>query len=91
MVGLSNYPGMHRKDLWDAIGMTPETWDDVRIGGAKLRKRRHPVGMSLASSNDPGLAWRGVLWSFGLSVQAASGEHERWRDLAAGLMGAACR
>jgi len=56
-----NNPGMYRKDLWGEIGMTPETWDDVRIGGAKLKAKGHPVGMSLARSNDPNLAWRGVL------------------------------
>jgi multiple sugar transport system substrate-binding protein len=70
-----NNPGMYRKDLWGEIGMTPETWDDVRIGGAKLKAKGHPVGMSLARSNDPNLAWRGVLWSYGASVQDESGKH----------------
>jgi multiple sugar transport system substrate-binding protein len=70
-----NNPGMYRNDLWDEIGMTPETWDDVRIGGAKLKKKGHPVGMSLGRSNDPNLAWRGVLWSFGASVQDETGKH----------------
>src|SRR5215831_3666163 len=70
-----NNPGMYRKDLWDEIGMTPDTWDDVRSGGAKLKAKGHPVGMSLARSNDPSLAWRGVLWSYGASVQDESGKH----------------
>jgi multiple sugar transport system substrate-binding protein len=70
-----NVPGMYRKDLWDEIGMTPDTWDDVRIGGAKLKAKGHPVGMSLAHSNDPNLAWRAVLWSYGGSVQDESGKH----------------
>ena len=70
-----NNPGMYRKDLWDEIGMTPATWDDVRIGGAKLKAKGHPVGCSLARSNDPNLCWRGVLWSYGASVQDKSGEH----------------
>jgi multiple sugar transport system substrate-binding protein len=69
-----NNPGMYRKDLWDEIGMTPVTWDDVRIGGAKLKKNGHPVGMSLARSNDPNLAWRGLLWSYGASVQDETGK-----------------
>ena len=69
-----NNPGMYRKDLWDDIGMTPDTWDDVRVGGAKLKAKGHPVGMSLARSNDPNLAWRGVLWSYGGSVQDESGK-----------------
>jgi len=70
-----NNPGMYRKSLWDEIGMLPTTWDDVRIGGAKLKAKGHPVGLSLARSNDPNLAWRGVLWSYGGSVQDQSGKH----------------
>lgn len=70
-----NNPGMYRKDLWDEIGMTPVTWDDVRIGGAKLKAKGHPVGCSLARSNDPNLCWRGVLWSYGASVQDKTGKH----------------
>ncbi len=69
-----NLPGMYRKDLWDEIGMTPETWDDVRIGGAKLKAKGHPVGISLGHSNDPSLSWRGLLWSYGASVQDETGK-----------------
>src|SRR5262245_9653266 len=34
-------PGNYRKDLWDAVGMFPDTWDDVRveIGRASCRER----------------------------------------------------
>jgi multiple sugar transport system substrate-binding protein len=70
-----NVPGMYRKDLWDEIGMKPDTWDDLRVGGAKLKKKGHPVGMSLARSNDPNLAWRAVLWSYGASVQDKEGKN----------------
>jgi multiple sugar transport system substrate-binding protein len=70
-----NNPGMYRKSLWEEIGMLPETWDDVRIGGAKLKAKGHPVGCSLARSNDPNLCWRGVLWSYGASVQDETGKH----------------
>ena len=70
-----NIPGMYRKDLWDEIGMLPDTWDNLRIGGAKLKKKGHPVGMSLARSNDPNLAWRAVLWSYGGAVQDKTGKH----------------
>ncbi len=69
-----NNPGMYRKDLWDEIGMVPDTWDDVRVGGAKLKAKGHPVGCSLAHSNDPNLCWRGVLWSYGGAVQDKEGK-----------------
>jgi multiple sugar transport system substrate-binding protein len=68
-------PGMYRKDLWDEIGMTPDSWEDVRVGGAKLRKLGHPVGISLGHSVDPNTAWRAVLWSYGGSVQDDTGKH----------------
>ena len=69
-----NNPGQYRKDLWDEIGMTPDTWENVRIGGAKLKAKGHPVGCSLGHSNDPSLCWRGVLWSWGASVQDKEGK-----------------
>src|SRR5262245_45879357 len=25
-------PGNYRKDLWDAVGMMPDTWEDIRVG-----------------------------------------------------------
>jgi multiple sugar transport system substrate-binding protein len=66
-------PGMFRKDLWDEIGMFPDSWEDVRIGGAKLKKKGHPVGISLGHSVDPNADWRSVLWSYGGSIQDQGG------------------
>ena len=45
-----NFPSMYRKSMWDEIGMKPETWDNVRIGGAKLKAKGHPVGISLGTA-----------------------------------------
>jgi multiple sugar transport system substrate-binding protein len=67
------FPGLYRKDLWDEIGMTPDTWDDVRLGGAKLKAKGHPVGIGLAHHVDANNSWRSVLWSYGASVQDQSG------------------
>jgi multiple sugar transport system substrate-binding protein len=69
-----NFPGLYRKDLWDEIGMVPDSWDDLRIGGAKLKAKGHPVGISLGHSNDPNATWRGLLWSYGGAVQDESGK-----------------
>lgn len=68
------FPGLYRKSLWGEIGMTPDTWDDVRRGGAKLKKKGHPVGVGLAHSNDPNNSWRAVIWSFGGSIADQSGK-----------------
>jgi multiple sugar transport system substrate-binding protein len=69
-----NFPAMYRKSMWDEIGMKPDTWDNVRIGGAKLKAKGHPVGISLGRSNDPNTTWRGLLWSFGSAVQDEAGK-----------------
>jgi multiple sugar transport system substrate-binding protein len=69
-----NFPGMYQKSLWDEIGMKPDSWDDVRIGGAKLKAKGHPVGISLGHSNDPSTTWRGLLWSYGASIQDETGK-----------------
>ena len=69
-----NFPGMYQKSLWDEIGMKPDTWDNLRIGGAKLKAKGHPVGISLGHSNDPSTTWRGLLWSYGASEQDAAGK-----------------
>src|SRR6185437_1563203 len=68
------FPPLYRKSMWDEIGMKPDTWDNVRIGGAKLKKKGHPVGISLGHSNDPNSTWRGVLWSYGGAVQDKEGK-----------------
>ena len=69
-----NFPGMYQKSLWDEIGMLPDTWDNLRIGGAKLKAKGHPVGLPLGHSNDPNANWRGVLWSYGASIQDHHGQ-----------------
>ena len=69
-----NFPGMYQKSLWDEIGMLPDTWDNLRKGGAKLKAKGHPVGIPLGHSNDPSTTWRGLLWSWGASIQDEHGK-----------------
>ena len=69
-----NYPSMYRKSMWEEVGGKLETWDDIRIAGAKLKKKGHPVGISLGRSNDPNCTWRGLLWSYGGAVQDETGK-----------------
>jgi len=68
-----SFPGLYRKDLWDEIGMTPDTWENLRIGGAKLKAKGHPVGIGLAHHQDANSSWRSVLWSYGGAIQDQSG------------------
>ncbi len=67
-------PVNYRKDLWDSVGMYPDTWDDVRIGGAKIKKKHNvPVGIGLASEIDTNMAMRAIMYSFGSSVHDEEG------------------
>jgi multiple sugar transport system substrate-binding protein len=70
-----DFPGLYRKDLWDEIGMKPDTWEDVRVGGAKLKQKGNPVGIGLGHSVDPNNSYRSMLWSAGASVVDETGKH----------------
>ncbi len=64
----------YRTDLWGEVGVTPDTWDDIRRGGAEiLRRRGIPVGLGLAPELDSNMALRSILLCFGASVQDAQG------------------
>lgn len=67
-------PINYRKDLWDDVGMFPDSWDDVRVGGRKI-KRKHgiPVGIGIAPELDTNMALRSIMAAFGASVQNAEG------------------
>ena len=68
-------PINYRKDLWDDIGMKPDTWDNIRVGGKKIRdKTGIPVGIGQSAELDTAMAMRAVLFSFGGSVQDAEGK-----------------
>lgn len=62
-------PVNYRKDLWDSVGMYPDTWDDVLKGGTKIKKKHNvPVGIGLANEIDTNMAMRAIMYSFGSSV-----------------------
>jgi multiple sugar transport system substrate-binding protein len=68
-------PANYRKDLWDAVGMFPSTWEDIRIGGAKIKQQfGNPVGIGLAQEIDTNMAMRAIMYSFGASEQNEEGQ-----------------
>jgi multiple sugar transport system substrate-binding protein len=68
-------PGNYRKDLWDAVGMFPDTWDDVRVGGAKIKQQvGNPVGIGLSQELDTSMAMRAIMYSFGSHEQNEEGQ-----------------
>lgn len=67
-------PVNYRSDLWGEIGMTPQTWDDVRVGGKKIKdKTGIPVGVGLSAELDTAMAVRAIMYSFGAHEQDAEG------------------
>jgi len=64
----------YRRDLWDAVGETPDSWDTVRKGGRKIKLlHEKPVGISLAPENNSNYGLRALMYAFGASVQDADG------------------
>src|SRR5205823_3544926 len=59
---------------FDEVGMKPDTWDDVRIAGKKIKDKHNvPVGIGLAQEIDTAMAMRAILYSFGASEQDEQG------------------
>jgi multiple sugar transport system substrate-binding protein len=69
-------PVNYRQDLFGEVGMAggPKTWDEVRIKGAEIKKKRNvPVGVGLANEIDTGMAMRTIMYAFGSHEQDAQG------------------
>jgi multiple sugar transport system substrate-binding protein len=65
-------PIHYRKDLWDAVGGVPDTWEDVRRGGRTIRQLHDiPLGIGLAPEFDSNLTVWAILYAFGAAVQNA--------------------
>ncbi len=63
-------PVEYRKDLWDSVGMSPDSWDDVRVGAAKIKSQHGvPLGFGLAAEIDSNMGLRSIMYSFGSHVQ----------------------
>jgi multiple sugar transport system substrate-binding protein len=67
-------PGNYRKDLWDEVGMVPDTWDDVRVAGRKIKEKAgNPVGVGLSQEIDTNMAMRAIMYSYGSTIQDEDG------------------
>ena len=65
----------YRKDLWDAVGQTPDTWDAIRKGGRAIKLLHdNPVGISLASEHNCEHSMRAIMYSFSAAVQDINGD-----------------
>ena len=69
-------PGNYRIDLWSEVGFPngPDTWDDLRNGGRKIKERfGNPVGLGISQEMDSNMALRALLWSYGGAEQDEQG------------------
>jgi multiple sugar transport system substrate-binding protein len=67
-------PINYRTDLWGDIGMKPDSWDEIRAGGKKIKdKHKIPVGIGLSAEIDTAMAMRAIMYSFGSHEQDAEG------------------
>jgi multiple sugar transport system substrate-binding protein len=67
-------PVNYRTDLWGDVGIKPDTWEDVRTGGKRIKdKHRIPVGIGLSAELDTAMAMRALLYSFGAHEQDPDG------------------
>ena len=68
-------PVNYRKDLWDDVGLKPDSWDSIRDGGRKIKEKHGiPVGIGMSNELDSSMALRSILLSFGGSEQGADGQ-----------------
>ncbi len=67
-------PINYRLDLWGDIGMKPDSWDDIRVGGKKIKEKTGiPVGVGLSAEIDTAMAMRAIMYAFGSHEQDPSG------------------
>lgn len=67
-------PINYRTDLWGEIGMKPDSWEDVRVGGKRIKdKSGITVGIGLAAEIDTAMALRSIMYSFGAHEQDSEG------------------
>jgi multiple sugar transport system substrate-binding protein len=64
----------YRKDLWDAVRSAPDSWDQVRTGGRRIKLLHgRPVGFSLAPEDNSEHTMRTIMYCFGSSEQDEAG------------------
>ncbi len=64
----------YRTDLWGDIGMKPDSWEDIRVGGKKIKdKTGIPVGVGLSAELDTAMAMHAIMYSFGSHEQDVEG------------------
>jgi multiple sugar transport system substrate-binding protein len=64
-------PVIWRRDIWNGVGHSPSTWDQVRRAAPKLKAAGHPIGIGQSAEIDSNMALMSFLMCFGSFVQNA--------------------
>ncbi|HLF40874.1 MAG TPA: extracellular solute-binding protein [Acidimicrobiia bacterium] len=67
-------PVHYRTDIWDAVGIRPDTWDDVVAGASRVKVAGHPLGIGVSPSVDTQITLLSLLHAYGASVQDEAAE-----------------
>jgi len=63
-------PVIWRHDIWNAIGLSPNNWDNVRKAAPKLKAAGHPIGIGQSANDvDSNMALMSFLMCFGSFIQ----------------------
>jgi multiple sugar transport system substrate-binding protein len=62
-------PVVWRHDIWNGIGMSPNTWDSIRRAAPKLKGAGHPLGIGQSADLDSNMALMSFMMCFGTFVQ----------------------
>jgi multiple sugar transport system substrate-binding protein len=62
-------PVVWRHDVWNGVGLSPNTWDNVRKAAPKLKASGHPLGIGQSAELDSNMALMSFLMCFGVYVQ----------------------
>ena len=62
-------PVVWRHDIWNGIGVSPNTWDSVRRAAPKLKAAGHPLGIGQSAELDSNMALMAFMMCFGAYVQ----------------------
>jgi multiple sugar transport system substrate-binding protein len=64
----------YRKELWDAVGSVPDSWEHVLSGGRRIKLLHdRSVGFSLNSEDNAESTMRTIMYCFGSSEQDEAG------------------
>jgi multiple sugar transport system substrate-binding protein len=64
----------YRKHLWDAVQLAPTSWDNILVGGRRIKLLYgSPVGFSLNAEQNSEQTMRAIMYSFGSSEQDEGG------------------